>query len=41
MEQPPVSISKPPFPEILIFDEGVGKQILLLDYDMLHELKNV
>lgn len=41
MEQPSVSVSKPPFPERLKIDEGVEKQILLLDYDMLDELKNV
>ena len=41
MEQPSVSVSKSPFPERLKIDEGVEKQILLSDYDMLDELKNV
>lgn len=31
MEQPSVSVSKPPLPERLKIDEGVEKQILLLD----------
>jgi len=41
IEQPSVSVSKPPFPEKLKIDEGVEKHILLPDYDMLDELKNV
>ena len=41
MEQPSVFVSKPPFPERLKIDEGVEKHILLDDYDMLDELKNV
>ena len=41
IEQPSISISRPPFPERLIIDKGVEKQIILPDYDMLDELKNV
>jgi len=41
MEQPSISVSKPRFPERLKIDEGVEKQILLFDYDMLDELKSV
>ena len=41
MEQLSVSVLKPPFPERLKIDERVEKQILLCDYDMLDELKNV
>jgi len=41
MEQPSISISNPSFPERLKIDEGVEKHILLDDYDMLDELKNV
>jgi len=35
------SISTPPFPERLQIDKGLEKQILLPDYDILDELKNV
>lgn len=41
MEQPSIFVSKPPFLERLKIDEGVEKQILLPDYDILDELKNV
>jgi len=41
MEQPSISVSKPPLPDRLKIDEGAEKQILLPDYDMLDELKNV
>ena len=41
MEQPSISVSKPPFHERLKIDEGVEKQILFPDYDMLDELNNV
>lgn len=41
MEQPSVSVSKPPFPERLKIDEQVEKKIVLPNYDMLDELKNV
>ena len=41
LEQPSVSIQTPPFPQRLKIDEGVEKQILFPDYDMIDELKNV
>ena len=41
IEQPSVSISRPLFPKRLKINKGVEKQIILLDYDMLDELKNV
>jgi len=37
----PTSSSTPPFPKRLQIDKGVEKQILLLDYDFIDELKNV
>jgi len=40
IEQPLLSI-RPPFPEWLKIDEGVEKQITLLDYNMMDELRNV
>ena len=41
IEQLLVSISIPPFLERLKIGKGVEKQIILPDYDMLDELKNV
>ncbi|MBU5895164.1 hypothetical protein JVW19_24610, partial [Vibrio cholerae O1] len=38
---PSVSVSKPPSPERLKINKWVEKQILLPNYDMLDELKNV
>ena len=40
IEQPLILI-KPPFPERLKIDEGVEKQIVLPDYNMMDELRNV
>lgn len=41
VEQPSIYLHGPPFPERLKIDEGMERKIILLDYDMLDELKKI